>query len=221
MNARVASIRTRFYWRDGRMAAMVGVVILLAAIAVAGVKVFSRDTSSNGQPPSAVVPPVATAAPTPTPDPVKTAIIQGYRNATAAYVHAATTMNPSDPGIPATALGIEEVNETLNLQQNASLHIISRGDITPGTPHVDSIVPAKQAGLQQAQLTDCRLDNLHAYDNRTGAPVNGKTGVPLPPGQTPGLGQYELITATMGGPIDGVWKMLDEKLRVVDLCPTG
>lgn len=220
MNARVASLRSRFYWRDGRMAAMVGVVILLATIAVAGVKVFSRDASSNGKPPSAFVgpPPAATPAPTPTPDPVKAAIIQGYRNATAAFVHAATTMNPNDPAIPATAVGAEEVIEVANLQKDASLHIIMRGDIKIGKPHVDSVVPGKQAGLQQAQLTDCRLSDLNAYDVRTGVLVNARTGEPFP-GRTPGPPEAELVTATLGGPLDGVWKVLDEKVQTVASCP--
>lgn len=218
----VDSVRTRFYWRDGRMAAMAGVVILLTAIVVAGVKVYSSTGTASSQPQHFVPPPAETAQPTPTPDPVKVAIIKGYEDATAAFVHAATTGNPNDPALPATALGVEEVTEVTNLQRDAALHIISRGYIKPGHPHVDSI--SRPAGSQsdQAQVSDCRLDNLNAYDVRTGVAVNARTGAPLPPGQqTPGADVHERIVATLGN-VDGVvWKLLTEHIQVVDSCPAA
>jgi len=214
----VDSVRTRFYWRDGRMAAMAGVVVLLAAIVVAGVKVYSSTGTASSQPQHFVPPPAETAQPTPTPDPVKVAIIKGYTDATAAFVHAATTGNPNDPAIPATALGVEEVTETLNLQRAADHHIVSRGDIKLGHPRVDSISRPAGSKSDQAQVSDCRMDTLYAYDARTGVPVNPQTGAPLAPGQQLGSGQHEHIVATMGD-VDGVWKMLAENIEAVDSCP--
>ncbi len=215
MNAKVAYAGQRLWYDRGRLLALVAVVVVLAVTAVVGVKVL---THSGGQPQGAVAPPVAT--PSPTPDPVKAEIIQGYKNATAAYVHAATTGNSNDPGLAATALGVEEVTETANLQSAALRHIISRGDIIVGHPHVDSISIVPGTANRTAQLTDCRLDNLNGYNAQTGVPVNAQTGLPLPPGQTPGPAQAERIVATLGQ-VDGVWKLLDEKLTVVGSCPAG
>ena len=214
VNAKVAYAGQRLWYDRGRLLALVAVVVVLAVTAVVGVRVLTGN--GGGQPRSAVAPPVATS--TPTVDPVTAAISQAYKNATAAYVHAATTGNPNDPALAATAFGVEEVTETANLQNAAAHHIISRGNITIGQPRVESITPVPGTPNSTAQVTDCRLDNLNAYNAQTGQPVNARTGVAFPPGQTPGPPQAEQVAATLGQ-LDGVWKLLDEKLTVVVSCP--
>ncbi|PZR80184.1 MAG: hypothetical protein DLM65_08825 [Candidatus Aeolococcus gillhamiae] len=196
--------------------ALVAVVVVLVVTVVVGVKVLTG--SGSGHPQGAVAPPIT--KPTPTPDPVKAAIVQAYKNATDAFVHAATTGNPNDPAVAATALGVAEVTETLNLQKDVALHIISRGSIKIGHPRVESISSVPGTPNSTAQLSDCVQDDLNGYNVQTGVPVNAQTGLPLPPGQTPGPPQAERIVATLGE-VGGVWKLLDEQLTVVASCPAG
>ncbi len=97
MNAKVAYAGQRLWYDRGRLLAFVAVAVVLAVTAVVGMRVL---TGTRGGPPrSAVASQVATS--TPTVDPVTAAIIQAYKNATAAYVHAATTGNPNDPALAA------------------------------------------------------------------------------------------------------------------------
>jgi hypothetical protein len=146
--------------------------------------------------------PVATAA-SPTPNPISVAVVNAYRGATAAFVHAEKAMDPNDPKLPATMTGQELSTVKKNLIIDKAGGLIARGDITPSDPHVVS------ADGQNAVVRDCAYSALLLYVAKTGGPAPGVANGP----QNIGISATFVL-------VNGTWKESLADLRVGS-CPIG
>lgn len=117
------------------------------------------------------------------------AILSSYAMATAALVHAETTMDPNDPELMATMTGHELSTVKKNLIIDKAGGLVARGDVTPWDPHVVSVDGTT------AVVRDCVYSALLLYDATSGRPAAGTANGPEEVG----------VTATFSF-VDGAWK---------------
>ena len=183
-----AATRTRVYGHLQRL-------LLLAA---------ASTLAACGSTAVAAPPTVRTSShPSPTPEARDKEVLSAYLAATAAFVHAETTMDPDDPALPATMTGDELSTVKKNLIIDRAGGLIARGSITPGSPHVVSVNGAV------ATLRDCAYSGLVLYDSHTGRTAPGNLNGPQSVG----------VTATFTN-VGGVWKEASVDGRFGS-CPLG
>lgn len=144
-------------------------------------------------------------SPTASSDPRDAAIVAAYTSSNQAFVAASQAANPNDPLLAQTMTGEELFTVVRNLNANTALHIVGRGDVATGRPHVTSLDGST------ATVRDCVWDTLRLFDARTGAPIQGVVN-----GQG---GEYEGVTATLIYAA-GSWRVSAEDIKA-GTCPPG
>jgi hypothetical protein len=174
------------------------------ATALVGIASLSLLASACGGSNSAAPPTIransatTTSAPT---DPTTTAVLQAYRAASNAFVHALATANPNDPALAATMVDPELVSIRANLVGDRQKGIVGRGAVTLH-PKLTSLSPTT------ATVVDCIYSASELVYQATGKPVP-----PVTPPENDGVNATLVLTG-------GTWK-LSEQTVTEGKCAAG